>query len=59
MSTTAANSDLARYCSQTAEAAKAASYQLTSLDTAVKDRWLMASADALVARCDVVLKGNA
>jgi glutamate-5-semialdehyde dehydrogenase len=59
MSTTAANSDLARYCSQTAEAAKAASYQLTSLDTAVKDRWLMASADALVAGCDAVLKGNA
>jgi glutamate-5-semialdehyde dehydrogenase len=59
MSTTAIESDLGRYCRQTAEAAKAASYQLASLTTEVKNQWLLNSADALVASADSILKGNA
>jgi glutamate-5-semialdehyde dehydrogenase len=59
MSTTAIESDLGRYCRQTAEAAKAASYQLASLTTEVKNQWLLTSADALVASADSILKGNA
>lgn len=59
MSTTATESDLGRYCRQTAEAAKAASYQLSSISTATKNEWLLASADALVAAADSILKANA
>lgn len=59
MSSTAANFDLGQYCQQTAEEARSAAFQLSSLDTAVKNRWLIDSADALVAATDSILKANA
>ncbi len=59
MSSTAADSDLGQYCRQTAEAAKAASYRLSSLDPSAKNRWLMLSADAIVAATDSIIEANA
>ncbi|HBV65391.1 MAG TPA: glutamate-5-semialdehyde dehydrogenase [Rhodopirellula sp.] len=50
--------DLPKYCQQTAEAAKAASYQLASLDTSVKNSWLIGSADALVAAAEQIMEAN-
>ncbi|MCH1440434.1 MAG: glutamate-5-semialdehyde dehydrogenase [Rubripirellula sp.] len=50
--------DLPQYCQQTAEAAKAASYQLATLDASVKNDWLMGSADALVASTDLIMEAN-
>ena len=59
MSVTAANEvDLDQYCLTTAEAARAASYQLASLDTGTKNRWLEASADALVTGRDQIIEAN-
>lgn len=49
---------LSKYCRQTAEAAKAASYQLASLDASVKNTWLTESAGALVASADLIMKAN-
>jgi glutamate-5-semialdehyde dehydrogenase len=50
--------DLPQYCQQTAEAAKAASYQLASLDASVKNTWLTESADALIASADLIMEAN-
>ncbi len=59
MSISAVNSDLSQYCRQTAEAAKAASFELASLDTAIKNQWLNQSADGLIASADEILTANA
>ncbi|QDT10595.1 glutamate-5-semialdehyde dehydrogenase [Planctomycetes bacterium K23_9] len=59
MSVAAEPVELNQYCRETALAAKAASYQLASLDTEVKNRWLLASADALIAATDRLLAANA
>lgn len=56
---TAADSDLEKYCLKTAEAAKAASYQLASLDAEVKNRWLLASAKGLVDSTESIMQSNA
>lgn len=59
MSVTAATEvDLNDYCLATAEAAKTASYELATLDTDVKNRWLNASADALIAATDQLIEAN-
>ncbi|MCP4303154.1 MAG: aldehyde dehydrogenase family protein, partial [Gammaproteobacteria bacterium] len=50
--------DLSQYCQQTAEAAKAASYQLASLDASVKNTWLTESADALIASAELIMEAN-
>ncbi|MFK8115512.1 MAG: glutamate-5-semialdehyde dehydrogenase [Rubripirellula sp.] len=55
---TAAESDLGQYCRQTAENAKAAAYQLASLDAAVKNRWLTMSADQLVECAAELIEAN-
>ena len=41
-----------------AKAAKAASYQLASLDASVKNSWLTQSAEALLASTDLILEAN-
>lgn len=58
MSTTSADSDLSRYCLETAEAAKAASYELAALDSSVKNRWLNLSADALMESIEAITDAN-
>ena len=50
--------NLVEYCQQTAAAAKAASYELASLDAATKNEWLQASADALVDATASILAAN-
>ena len=50
--------ELPQYCSDTAKAAKAASYQLASLDTLAKNHWLTESAAALIASTDLILEAN-
>jgi glutamate-5-semialdehyde dehydrogenase len=55
---TAAEPDLGQYCRQTAEHAKAASYVLAALDTAVKNRWLLESAAALIASTAELITAN-
>lgn len=59
MSSTAADLDLGQYCRQTAQSARAASYELAALDTAVKNRWLLESADALIEATDDIVAANA
>ena len=49
---------LEAYCRQTAAAAKTASRRLASLDTEVKNRWLMRSADALEASIETIEVAN-
>lgn len=49
---------LAEYCRQTAERARAAAAGLAVLDTAIKNRWLMESADALVAAREGIMAAN-
>ena len=58
MSTTSADSDLSQYCLETAEAAKAASYELAALDSSVKNRWLDRSADALMESIEAIVEAN-
>ncbi|TWU50496.1 Gamma-glutamyl phosphate reductase [Rubripirellula tenax] len=58
MSSLVTEPELGTYCRQTAEAARAASYELASLDTEVKNRWLHQSADALVAHSDKIIAAN-
>lgn len=50
--------ELTQYCQQTAEAARAASYQLASLDASVKNKWLTESADALVSSTERIMEAN-
>ena len=59
MSTSAATTDLDRYCLQTARAAKTASYELASVDAELKNRWLEASADSLIERAGEIIDANA
>ncbi len=58
MSTSTANLNIASYCRETATAARAASYELSVLDTSVKNQWLLASADHLVASESDILAAN-
>ncbi|WP_146528189.1 glutamate-5-semialdehyde dehydrogenase [Novipirellula artificiosorum] len=58
MPVTEASAEIARYCRQTAEAAKLASYRLSSLDAEVKNRWLRQSATELVASLDTIIAAN-
>lgn len=51
--------DLEQYCLQTANAARRASSALATLPTAIKDQWLLASADALLENVDRILQANA
>lgn len=55
---TAATSDLADHCRSIAVAARQASRELSVLDTAVKDRWLGAAADALEQETALILAAN-
>ena len=50
--------ELTQYCQQTAEAARAASYQLASLDASVKNKWLTESADALASSTERIMEAN-
>src|SRR6056297_802629 len=59
MSASAAEIDLAVYCRQTAEKAKEASFELAGLDTAVKNRWLLESADRLESSATQIIAANA
>lgn len=58
MPSTAANFDLGQSCRRVAEAARAASYQLASLDSAIKNRWLNESAAAVIAATDGIVAAN-
>ena len=58
MTTAAPSIDLNQYCLQTAERAKAASAELATLDASIKNRWLLESADALVASADRIIAAN-
>ena len=50
--------DLAAVCRQMGDSAKAASRKLAILDTAIKNRWLLASADRLVAATQEIIAAN-
>jgi len=50
---------LVQYCRQTSERAKLASAELATTDTAIKNRWLGESADALIAANDLIMTANA
>ncbi len=52
------NSDLSQYCRRTAEAAKAASVELASLDTAIKNEWLRQSASGLITSAQEIISAN-
>ena len=52
------NSDLSQYCRHTAEAAKAASVELASLDTAIKNEWLQQSASGLITSAQEIIAAN-
>jgi len=52
------DSDHSQYCLQTAQAAKAASYALASLDSSVKNAWLLASAESLVTSSGKIIEAN-
>lgn len=55
----ASPSDLATYCRTVAERARAASQQMVSLSTEIKNRWLLECAEALIENADVILAANA
>ncbi len=59
MSIVATPADLAQSCRQVGMAAKAAARELSVLDTAVKNRWLLESAAALVHAATEILAANA
>jgi glutamate-5-semialdehyde dehydrogenase len=50
--------DLTAACRQMAQAAKVASRKLAILDTAIKNRWLLASADRLVEKTEDIIAAN-
>tara|TARA_A100001391_G_scaffold108434_2_gene72877 strand:- start:1079 stop:2341 length:1263 start_codon:yes stop_codon:yes gene_type:complete len=52
------SAELSETCLEIASAAKAASRQLATLDTTIKNRWLLDSADALVAATPTILAAN-
>ncbi|WP_404310107.1 glutamate-5-semialdehyde dehydrogenase [Neorhodopirellula lusitana] len=51
--------ELQASCLQVAQQAKAASRQLATLDTDIKNQWLLESADALIAATDELMVANA
>lgn len=55
----ATTNDLSAYCRQVAERSRAASRQLASLSTQVKNQWLLQSAQALESNVDSILAANA
>ena len=57
--TVTSRSELAEQCRQFATRAKRASADLVTLDTAIKNRWLLESADALTAASDAIIAANA
>ena len=59
MNTAAPTMNLSEYCLETAQNAKQASAELATLDTAIKNRWLLESADALVDSADQIITANA
>lgn len=50
--------DLAAVCRQMGQSAKAASRKLAILDTAIKNRWLLASADRLIDATEEIIAAN-
>jgi glutamate-5-semialdehyde dehydrogenase len=58
MSASVTDPDLANYCRKTAEAARAAAYQLAALDASIKNRWLDDAAKSLVAASESILQAN-
>jgi glutamate-5-semialdehyde dehydrogenase len=50
--------DLPAVCRQMGHSAKAASRKLAILDTAIKNRWLLASADRLIEATDEIIAAN-
>jgi glutamate-5-semialdehyde dehydrogenase len=52
------SSELAEYCRRTAQQAREASAKLATLDTAIKDRWLVKSAEALLASAAEIISAN-
>ncbi len=55
----ATRADLGSYCRNTAEAAKAASYELAMLDASIKNLWLECAAKDLIAATAEIIKANA
>ena len=51
--------NIASYCRETASAARSASYELSVLDTTVKNQWLLTSADKMVESAADILAANA
>ncbi|MCO8124065.1 glutamate-5-semialdehyde dehydrogenase [Stieleria sp. TO1_6] len=58
MNTAAPSVDLTQYCLTTATNAKRASAELATLDAEIKNRWLLESADALVAAAGQIIVAN-
>jgi glutamate-5-semialdehyde dehydrogenase len=58
MSSTSTNNDLHDYCLNTAKAARVASYQLATLDTEVKNKWLAMSAQRLRESVPAIVEAN-
>ncbi len=58
MSLAAPPVEIAESCRLVGVAAKTASRQLATLDTAIKDRWLLRSAAALVEQADAIIDAN-
>ncbi|MCM2372002.1 glutamate-5-semialdehyde dehydrogenase [Aporhodopirellula aestuarii] len=52
------SAELSDSCLKIATSAKAASRELASLDTTIKDRWLLESADALIEATDEIIAAN-
>ena len=50
--------DLAQYCQKTAKAARNASRKLSSMDAAIKNNWLLDSADSLIESTDQIIAAN-
>lgn len=58
MSSAAAGPDLEQSCHEMASRARSASYQLAGIDAALKNQWLLASADGLISATDSILEAN-
>ncbi len=59
MTLKSAESELSKQCRNVGESARAASRQLSVLDTSIKNLWLLQSAKALVARAEEIVAANA
>lgn len=58
MSQTAPPQDLTEYCIDVAKRARDASYQLATLDTSIKNQWLIESANRLRQSVDAIVAAN-